>query len=76
MQVSLEYLYHFRCDRCQKWWTRADNEPAINEITFCPYCGHENVVEGIQTFLNAAQSSIQNLDKKSCLEIQPDSSDA
>jgi rRNA maturation endonuclease Nob1 len=67
MQVSLEYLYHFRCDRCQKWWTRADNEPAINEITFCPYCGHENLVEGIQTFLNAAKSP-----DKPCLEAKPD----
>jgi len=54
MQVSLEYLYHFRCDRCDKWWSRADIEPQINEITFCPYCGHHNLVEGIQTFRNAA----------------------
>jgi len=50
MKVSLEYLYHFRCDRCQQWWSRADIEPQIGEHIYCPYCGHTNTVEQVQTF--------------------------
>ncbi|MEE3717451.1 hypothetical protein V2H45_11875 [Tumidithrix elongata RA019] len=68
MKVSLEFLYHFRCDRCTQWWSRADIEPQLGEIVYCPYCGHENTVEGIQTFRDAAR----NATKSSCLDRKPD----
>ena len=51
MKVSLEYLYHYQCDSCQKWWTTADIEPAINSTIYCPHCGVVNVIEDIQSFL-------------------------
>jgi DNA-directed RNA polymerase subunit RPC12/RpoP len=65
MQVSLEFLYHFRCDRCSQWWTIADIEPQIGSQIHCPHCGNSNTVENIQTFREAAKST--------CLDIPPDS---
>jgi len=65
MKVSLEFLYHFHCDRCHKWWSRADIEPQIGEQVYCPYCGHINTVEAVQTFRNAARGG-------SCLSQRPD----
>ena len=65
MKVSLEFLYHFHCDRCRKWWSRADIEPQIGEKVYCPYCGHINTVEAVQTFRNAARGG-------SCLSQRPD----
>lgn len=47
MIVSLEYLYHYRCDHCQKWWTIADLQPVIGEISHCPNCGYTNKITGI-----------------------------
>ncbi len=64
MKVSLEYLYHFRCDCCGRWWSQADIEPQIGEILYCPACGQANQVEQIQTFRDAAHNS--------CLERIPD----
>lgn len=66
MKISLEYLYHFRCDACGRWWSQADIEPQIGERLFCPACGHANWVEAIQTFRQAARNS--------CLEQSPDPS--
>lgn len=64
MKVSLEFLYHFRCDRCNQWWSIADIEPKIGNSIHCPHCGYLNTVELIQTFREAAKST--------CLEIPPD----
>ncbi len=64
MKVSLEYLYHFRCDRCSQWWTIADIEPQIGKDMTCPHCNYLNIVESIQTFREAAKST--------CLDIPPD----
>jgi DNA-directed RNA polymerase subunit RPC12/RpoP len=64
MKVSLEFLYHFCCDRCKIWWSRADIEPQVDEKVYCPNCGHINIVEAIQTFRNAA--------KYTCTQRVPD----
>lgn len=65
MRVSLEFLYHFCCDRCSRWFSRADIEPQIGEKLYCPSCGHLNKVEIVQTFTQSAKSS--------CLQVTPDS---
>jgi hypothetical protein len=57
MKVSLEYLYHFRCELCGHWWSQADIEPQTGDRYFCPHCGHCNTVEAIETFRNAARGS-------------------
>ncbi|MBD2104771.1 hypothetical protein [Leptolyngbya sp. FACHB-261] len=64
MKVSLEYLYHFCCDYCGSWWSRADIEPVSGEQVHCPRCGKLNTVDAIQTFRNAARGS--------CLQKAPD----
>lgn len=41
--ISKEMLYHFQCDDCKKWWTIGD-APEDKCDWFCPWCGHEQVV--------------------------------
>lgn len=55
MKVSLEHIYHYRCDRCDKWWSIADVQPTIGAISHCPHCGHKNVVEKIQSHQNGSE---------------------
>jgi hypothetical protein len=50
MKVSLEHLYHYLCDHCQKWWTCADIKPEIGKELYCPHCGKKNKVEEIKSF--------------------------
>ncbi|MEN9226348.1 MAG: hypothetical protein Q6L60_06580 [Thermostichus sp. HHBFW_bins_43] len=64
MRVALEFLYHFCCDRCQRWWSQADVDPRPGEQLYCPYCGFQNVIERIDTFRDAARGS--------CLTRSPD----
>ena len=35
-RVSVEKLFHYRCHRCDQWWTLADR---FIEIVACPSCG-------------------------------------
>lgn len=49
MKVSLEHLYHAKCDDCDKWWSVADRQPVIGAIAYCPHCGYQNTVERIQS---------------------------
>lgn len=55
MIVSLEYLYHYRCDDCQKWWTIADLQPKIKQTIHCPHCGYKNKVNGIESHYKPKQ---------------------
>ena len=64
MKVALEYLYHFRCDRCRAWWSQADIDPQPGDKFHCPRCGELNTVDVIQTF----RDSVRN----SCLKVVPD----
>ncbi|MEN9232264.1 MAG: hypothetical protein Q6L68_15310 [Thermostichus sp. DG02_5_bins_236] len=64
MRVALEFLYHFCCDHCQRWWSQADVDPQPGDQLYCPYCGFQNRIERIDTFRNALQGS--------CLTRLPD----
>ncbi|NJK72263.1 MAG: hypothetical protein HC926_02535 [Synechococcaceae cyanobacterium SM2_3_60] len=64
MKVSLEYLYHFACESCQRWWSIADIEPHVGDPFNCPHCGHTNTVEVIHTFRDGVWGN--------CLKRQPD----
>lgn len=46
MKVSIEILYHLRCDHCGAWWSSADRKP--KKIVGCPECFRENTIEGFQ----------------------------
>jgi hypothetical protein len=37
-QRELERLTHFRCGRCDKWWSIGD-APKTKKIWYCPWCG-------------------------------------
>ncbi|WP_167315620.1 hypothetical protein [Nostoc punctiforme] len=50
MKVSLEYLYHYSCDHCQKWWTIGDIKPDINSQALCPHCGKTSLIVEIVQF--------------------------
>jgi len=36
-EVSVEQLYHFRCESCSGWWSIADAPD--KEFWYCPWCG-------------------------------------
>jgi hypothetical protein len=65
MRVALEFLYHFCCDRCLRWWSQADVDPQPGDQLYCPYCGFQNCIEHIDTFRDAVRGS--------CLTRPPDS---
>ncbi len=44
VKVSLELLYHYQCDACQKWWSVADITPQPGETVWCPHCRNQDVV--------------------------------
>lgn len=46
MKVSIEILYHLRCDSCGAWWSSGDRKP--KPVMTCPECEHRNTVEGFQ----------------------------
>lgn len=48
MKVSVEILYHLRCDKCQAWWSIGDRHPQKRKSVFCPDCGHRNEIEDFQ----------------------------
>lgn len=46
MRASLEFLFHYRCEQCQRWWTVADIYPRIGTVT-CPHCDHKNELTSV-----------------------------
>ena len=44
MKTSIEHLYHFNCDSCQKWWAIADFPWGSQSSLWCPWCGYENTL--------------------------------
>lgn len=58
MRVSLEHLYHYCCDICEKWWTVADIKPELSQVVYCPHCGIVNVVKGIDSYLAKTETEI------------------
>ncbi|WP_374825357.1 hypothetical protein [Aerosakkonema sp. BLCC-F183] len=49
MIVHLECLFHYRCDRCDAWWSIADRRSLIGNFKICPDCGYHNTIEGIES---------------------------
>lgn len=47
MKVFLEFLFHYRCDYCERWWTIADIIPL--PIIVCPHCAASNDIEGTES---------------------------
>jgi DNA-directed RNA polymerase subunit M/transcription elongation factor TFIIS len=45
----MEFLCHFTCDACKKWWACGDIIPPVGKVMYCPHCGHSNSVEYIET---------------------------
>ena len=36
---TIETLHHFRCSRCEAWWSIGDwDQPAYDETMCCPQC--------------------------------------
>lgn len=40
---SLEYIYHFTCEKCNLWWSIAltDKLKDLEHTWYCPWCGHK-----------------------------------
>ncbi|MBU4057638.1 hypothetical protein KJ828_01620 [Patescibacteria group bacterium] len=36
--ISKEIIYHFRCVKCQKWWS-VSSIPKNKKKWYCPWCG-------------------------------------
>jgi hypothetical protein len=51
-EVYQEYLYHYHCESCNRWWTVADIAPVIGGSFTCPHCGHAGKVGSIKTAEN------------------------
>lgn len=49
---SVEYLSHFQCGSCQKWWSIGD-APLDRKVWYCPWCGKLQVVKDIEDNNNA-----------------------
>lgn len=47
MKISLELLFHYRCDSCDRWWSIADVPPR-EKWTQCPHCPVCPNIEGVE----------------------------
>lgn len=52
MQVSLEFLFHYRCDHCNKWFSVADILPKFGTQMCCIHCGRWSMVGDYKTMEN------------------------
>lgn len=39
IRTTLEYIWHFTCDKCLGWWTIASHENYRPKKMYCPHCG-------------------------------------
>lgn len=51
IQAHLEYLFHYQCQHCNKWWSIAEITPLWGDndrtIIYCPHCGTSHQVVAI-----------------------------
>jgi acetone carboxylase gamma subunit len=40
LTVSVEFLYHFRCHECDRWWSVGDYAWVDKANVICPHCGY------------------------------------
>jgi RNase P subunit RPR2 len=60
IEAHLEYLYHFHCSSCKRWWTIADIAPRRSSeqstfVVFCPHCGAQHKVGAIVAHADATE---------------------
>jgi phage FluMu protein Com len=61
VKVSLEKLYHYNCDNCDRWWTVADIVPLLGKLVNCPHCGILNTIEQVTEHPVTEQAKQVNL---------------
>jgi len=66
VNISLEFLFHYRCESCNLWWSVADLIP-VQPVTVCPHCWSQNSVDSISYKTPAMLSSVQSEALKSLL---------
>ena len=44
----IERLYHFKCKGCGQWWTVADSKIEEGAKPYCPKCGTQHLVVGLE----------------------------
>jgi hypothetical protein len=39
---SMEYLYHYSCEKCKLWWSIAmEKDKWQPKVMWCPHCGNK-----------------------------------
>ena len=39
---SMEYLYHYTCEKCKLWWSIAmEKDKWQPKVMWCPHCGNK-----------------------------------
>ena len=66
MRVALEFLYHFCCDRCRRWWSPSQGIASIAPTVAITIAWSASIP--IDTFRDAARGS--------CLTRPPDAPSA
>jgi DNA-directed RNA polymerase subunit RPC12/RpoP len=62
VKISLEKLYHYKCDNCDRWWTIADIIPQLGKLVNCPHCGLLNTIEEVTEHPVAEQARQEGLE--------------
>lgn len=57
MKISNEILSHFRCGKCDKWWSIGD--APCQENWFCPWCGEKNKTLSPKAISDAAKKVLE-----------------
>lgn len=64
MQICIEYLYHYRCDACQQWWSVGDIQPIPGKTIYCLHCGTPDIVPDV---IENGDGEILSYDSEKCL---------
>jgi hypothetical protein len=44
MKRTIEALNHFRCEKCEQWFSIGD-APVGKEVWYCPWCGEKDTAK-------------------------------
>ena len=47
-QYSIEQLYHFRCGKCNRWWSIGDFNQHSVKLVCCPWCGESGAISPME----------------------------
>ena len=62
VKVSLEYLFHYNCPACEKWWSVGNIPPSPESTVFCPHCGKELTVPYMVHLGDGGMQDIEKLE--------------